>query len=304
MSPEGRRPRRTVAVMTALAVAGAVLAALCYGAASVLQAVAVRRQGRDAPLGAGLFLRLARQGPYLAGLALDAAGFVAALVALRALPLFLVQSVVAGSVGVTAVLAWWVLGVRLRTTERIGVVALVLGLSVLAVSAQPGPGDPLSGRRAWLVTAGVLLVAVAGLLAARGTGRVQAAGLAAAAGLAFGGVAVAARGVVVPHPLTGLLTEPLFYAVLGYGALGIVLFAAALQRGAVVVATAVTFAVETVVPAVVGLAVLGDRTRPGFGGVALAGFAVTLAATVSLARLAEPEPAPGSDRATTGTHET
>ena len=43
--------------------------------------------------------------PYLAGLALDGLGFVGNVVALRQLPLFLVEAIVAGSVGVTAVIA-------------------------------------------------------------------------------------------------------------------------------------------------------------------------------------------------------
>jgi drug/metabolite transporter (DMT)-like permease len=46
-----------------------------------------------------------KQGPYLLGLVADGLGFAGNVLALQRLPLFLVQSVVAGSVGVTAVIA-------------------------------------------------------------------------------------------------------------------------------------------------------------------------------------------------------
>jgi hypothetical protein len=46
---------------------------------------------------------------------------------------------------------------------------------------------------------------------------------------------------------------------------------------------AITFAVETVAPAVVGLVFLGDRARPGLVPAAAVGFVITLAGTLSLA---------------------
>jgi hypothetical protein len=57
----------------------------------------------------------------------------------------------------------------------------------------------------------------------------------------------------------------------------------------VTVVAAVTLAVETLLPAVVGYAVLGDRARPGFLPVAVVGLLLTLAGAVALARYSEPE---------------
>jgi len=65
--------------------------------------------------------------------------------------------------------------------------------------------------------------------------------------------------------------------------LGILLFTTALQRGSVTSATALTFAVETVVPAGIGLGFLGDTTRPGYALVASVGFLLTIAGTLALA---------------------
>jgi hypothetical protein len=60
-----------------------------------------------------------------------------------------------------------------------------------------------------------------------------------------------------------------------------------LQRGSVTTATAIAFAVETTVPAFVGLTLLGDRARPGFAPVAVVGFVLALAGCLSLARNAD-----------------
>jgi hypothetical protein len=59
-----------------------------------------------------------------------------------------------------------------------------------------------------------------------------------------------------------------------------------LQRGAVTAATAALFAAETVGPAAVGLAFLGDSARSGLAVVAAAGFVVTLGACLALTRYA------------------
>lgn len=270
-----------------LAIAGAVCAAACYGAASVLQSVAARRATPRPGLNPGLLIDLARQAPYVVGLLLDGVGFVASLLALRLLPLFLVQAAIASSVGVTALLAWRFLGARLGRGDRVALGAVGLGLLLLAVSAQVETARRLSGAGRWVVLSGVIVVLLLGSAASRGGGSLRAGGVAAAAGAAFGGVGVAARALTVPAPVWHLLGDPLTYAIVGYGVLGVLLFASALQRVAVTVASAITFAVETVLPAGIGLAFLGDSARPGFGPVAVAGFAFAVGGAVGLARYGE-----------------
>ena len=61
------------------------------------------------------------------------------------------------------------------------------------------------------------------------------------------------------------------------------MFATALQRGSVTRATALTFAVDTVVPAGIGLALLGDATRPGYATIAAVGFVLTITGALALA---------------------
>jgi len=265
--------------------------AVCYGAASVLQAIGVRTGTPSAGLDPGLLIRMLRQLPYLLGLGLDGVGFLASLLALRHLPLFLVQAAAAGGVGITALLATRLLAVRLGTRDRLALLLLGAGVVLLALSAAPeaatDPGRTF-GRVVLILVAPTLLAA----LLAGSAGPWAPPALATVAGAAFSGVAIAARGVTVPHPWWHLIEKPLAWAVVGYGVIGAWVFAAALERGAVTLVAAVVFAVETVLPAAVGLHWLGDSTRSGMAVPAVAGFVVTVAAAVGLAAYAQPA-APG-----------
>jgi hypothetical protein len=91
-----------------------------------------------------------------------------------------------------------------------------------------------------------------------------------------------------------LLRDPATYALVGAGAVAFLFFATGLQRGAVTVTTGAMVVGETVAPAAVGVLLLGDRTRPGFAPIAIAGFVVAVAGTLALARFGEVELAPGA----------
>ena len=274
-----------------LGLIGALGCAVAYGIATVLQAVATRRVATSEGFDPRLLVRLARSAPYLASLALDGAGFAAAVLALRTLPLFLVQAAVAASVGVTAVVAARWLHVRLGRRETAALYGLGAGLVLLAVSAQPEEAAGLGRAGEWAVLAGLVPLAALVAVAGRWPAERAAVGLAVGAGLGFSGTGIAARVIQVPDPWWHVAASPVLWALAGYGVVALYCYAAALQRGRITVVAAVTFAVETVVPALIGLALLGDRARAGFGPVAAAGFVVTVGAAVALARLAEvPEP--------------
>jgi drug/metabolite transporter (DMT)-like permease len=265
-------------------------AAVCYGVGSVLQALGARRTARGA-FELGLLVRLARELPYLAGLALDLAGFVLTVVALRSLPLFLVQSVVAANVGVTAIAAMLLLKVRLRPLEIFALLMVASGLILLALSAKPGDADPLPEWAQWVLVASLPVLAACAGAAARGTSRASAVTLAAAAGTGFGAVGIAARGLGTPRPWWHAVSTPGSWAIIGFGALAVVAFAATLQRGSVTVVAGT----ETVVPSVVGFAALGDATRASFGPpVTAAGFALALAGVFLLTSYADIERSPAA----------
>ncbi|MET0692342.1 MAG: hypothetical protein ABWY56_00335, partial [Propionibacteriaceae bacterium] len=109
----------------------------------------------------------------------------------------------------------------------------------------------------------------------------------AVAGLGFGVVAVAAR--ILPSPMTigGLLTDPATYGLIVGGGVALLTYSTALQRGSVTLATAPLVVLETVAPAAVGLLLLGDAPRAGWGWVAAVGFVLAVAGALSLARHGE-----------------
>src|SRR2546429_4744972 len=99
------------------------VAALIYGLLAGMQAMAARAGSRRTPRSAGssalgnvdpgLVLRMLHQWRFIASLALDLVGFVAQLVALRRLPLFAVQAMIAANLAVTAVVAAWLIHLEL-----------------------------------------------------------------------------------------------------------------------------------------------------------------------------------------------
>ncbi|GAA5159791.1 MULTISPECIES: hypothetical protein [Amycolatopsis] len=262
----------------------AVLAAVAYGVASVLQAVAAR----SVAVGEGgvdprLLVRVFRQWRYVVGTALDVVGFLAQLVALRVLPLFVVQAALAASLAVTAVAAI-AIGARLHAREWAAVVAVCAGLALLGASAQSEGSAPVGlGFHVALLVA----TAVLGLLGFA-AGRVPWT-LGLVAGLQFALVALAGR-TISTNSVGAFFADPALYAVGVAGALGMLFYASALQRGSVTTATALMVVGETVLPSLIGVLALGDTTRPGFGWLAVAGFAAAVAAALALARFGEVGP--------------
>jgi hypothetical protein len=203
---------------------------------------------------------------------------------------------------ITAVLGAIFLHMPLSRSDRTGVLVVLVGLVMIGLSAAEDRAVSVSAAERW----GVLVVAVVLGALAVPLGRIKgapgAAALGALAGLAYGVVAVAAR--ILPgsvrldtlfSDLGTLLTDPSIYALILSGAIGLFTYAAALQRGSVTQATAPLVVGETVAPALVGLIMLGDAPRPGWGWVATVGFVLAVAGALSLSRhgeLDQPEPKP------------
>ena len=82
-------------------------------------------------------------------------------------------------------------------------------------------------------------------------------------------------------------TNPAIYALIAGGAAGFLLLTSALSRGSVTTAVAGMVVGETVGPALVGVAWLGDQTRAGLGWMVVAGFVIAVFATLALSRFGE-----------------
>jgi drug/metabolite transporter (DMT)-like permease len=276
-----------------LGLLGAVASAVCYGVASVLQAVAARAAPKTRDVDPRLLLRLLRRAPFLGGILLDVVGFAAEFTALRTVPVFLVQAVVASSLAVTALVAVPMLKARLRPREWAAIAAVSAGLAMLAVATGPEGSAPIGDGFRLALLGCVVVLALAGFAAGRARDPARSAVLGLVAGLAFGVVALAVRALRDLSP-AHLLRDPAAYALVGAGVVAFLFFATGLQRGAVTVTTGAMVVGETLAPAAVGVLLLGDRTRPGFAPVAIAGFVVAVAGTLALARFGEVEPAPGA----------
>ncbi|MFC4943602.1 hypothetical protein [Pseudonocardia sp. GCM10023141] len=252
----------------------ALTATLLNSAAGLLQAGATRRVPRR-------HRELSRL-EYVAGMILDALGWAATVVALRHLPVFVVQAVLGGAIAVTAVGARLVHGTTLRARDRIAVGGCVAGLALVAASAseeRPAAVSPTTLIMLF-VAAGLLVVA---LVALRDSGRSRPSAL--VAGLGFGGTSLAVRAIGDPggtNVVLFLLSQPATYLVVAFWAIGLISYTRALGLGTLAQVTAVLVVTETIVPGLVGIAVLGEGPRPGWWIPMIAGLAVAVAGVVVL----------------------
>ncbi len=276
----------------------ALVAAVCYGVASVMQAIAARSASHRPPPGEnatgsgspgvdpGLLVRMLHQWRFVASLGLDALGFVAQLIALHRLPLFAVQAMIAANLAVTAVCATWLVGAVLHWREWVAVAGVVTGVGLLGSSAGPEGATQAGVVFKLALIAAVVGLGLLGMAAGRLPDRFRTPVLGVVAGTGYGVLGVAARVLNGFAPLT-LIRDPATYALIAAGIVSFLFYASALEGGSVTVATAAVVLAETLPPAAVGVVFLGDRTRPGLGGVAIAGFVLAVCSAVALARFGE-----------------
>lgn len=265
----------------------AVISSICYGTASVLQAIGARRTATGENLDPRLFFRLLGQLPYVIGISLDLVGFVLSVVALQLhQPLFVVQAIVAGNVGVTAGLVA-VMGTPLKRAEWLAIAGLGVGLVMLALSAGEEKTIVLSNGWYWLMLAAAVPVGVIGALGLRQQGSAAAVLLGTATGLGFGITAIASRSLVIPDQWWRLIYSPAVWAIAAGGGIAMLIFGLALQRVPVTTVMAFVVITETIVPSAIGVAFLGDTFRPGFVAVAVVGLILALLGAALLARFGE-----------------
>lgn len=263
-----------------LALGAAVLGALAYGVGSVLQAFAALRATGPAVVG---------HPAYLLGVGCDLVAFAGSVAAVRDLPLFTVQSVLAGSLGVTVVLARVFLGTRIRRRDVVALLGIVAALVVLALAAGAQSALPAP---AWFPTAALLATAGAAAVLASQYRHGPHGRLAALAGASFAGSAVGARAVDLHAGWLGLLSQPTAWTIVALGLIGSLGYARSLERGSAGSSTAVLWVFEVVVASLVGIVALGDRAQPGWELPALGATTVAILGCVVLAG-SQPVPVAG-----------
>ena len=254
-----------------LAYFAAFATALCYGISAVLEDRAAKLAPVTGKSGKRAAVRVTLSIGYMVGMALSVVAWAFSLIALHRLPLFAVQAISGGSIGVVVLITWAV--THRKPSRRDVILLFVLAVALIAVAASASPSDPKPVS--WVFTLciwlGVIAVACAAVGATNVSGARGSALLGAVSGLSDGGMALCAR-ALHHDTVTGFITDPLAIALIPFTIIGIVAFAASLQRGAVAIALACQQAAITVIPSVIGLIVLGDKARHGFAVVTYAGF--------------------------------
>lgn len=261
----------------------AVVATLLNSVAGLLESDGARYATRRHPLGT--------QPRYLVGLLVDGLGWVATVLALRSLPVFVVQAVLGGAIALIALGARLVYGTSLRPVDRWAIAACTAGLVLIAASAGPDRPAGVSPVVLLVLFAGVGVLGIA-LLALRSSGRAWPLGV--VAGLGFGGTSVAVRAVhrTGETDLLALLTQPAVYAVVLFWALGMLAYSRALVLTSVAEVTAVLLVTEIVAPGLVGIALLGDSVRPGWWWVLGVGLGLAVTGVTVLAGSPAQRPPP------------
>ncbi len=281
-----------------IGVLAALLACVGYGVSSVLQAYGARRSAAAARDRGATGHLTATGGPtlrstlhaavtaaFIVGIILDVVGFVGSAVSARLIPLFLSQTIISANLVVTAVLGIAVLGIGLRSRDWIAIVAVIASLFVLGLGAgERGEVDP-DRLVHWIVLAVSVLILLGGIALTRILGSRSAVMAGLIAGVLFGMLAIGVRVLDGVEPLQPwvVLTDPAAWTVAIAGIGGFYLHTVALQLGSVNGATAALVVGETVVPGIVGVAFLGDSSRPGLGWVVALGFVGAVAGAVAVA---------------------
>lgn len=264
---------------------------VCYGTATVLQAVAARsvEPGSTSGVDAMLLLRAVRQWRYLAGFALDGLGFLLQVMALRLVPIYVVAAALAASIAVTGIVSAWVLSARLSSAEWGAVGVVCASLVALALAAGPEHIRHGPAWLGWALIGVVVAIFICGAAAGRLGDRGRGLALGLSAGSGFGVVEIGVRLLDEIDPTkAAFYTNPALYALAGGGLAGFLLLTSALQRGSVTTTVAAMVVGETIAPALVGVIWLGDTARDGLGWLVIAGFVVAVSGTLMLARFGEP----------------
>lgn len=257
------------------------LAAVATGSGSILESIGVHRAGAYGGTARAL-ARLRRQWIYFAGLGVDVLGFVFAVAALQWLPLYLVQTVLAFSVGVTAALSAF-MGTRLAMAGWFALAVGAGGLVLLGFAADPGPARPLDVGWRWALVALAVPVLLIAWYAKRRDRGWTAAVVAFASGVGFTIVAVAARTLELPDSVWLMLVEPSVWAIVVNALAATVVFAMALQLGRPTGVTAIMYTTKTALASLIGLVYLDDQVRAGFAVAAVVGFACAAGGAIAAA---------------------
>lgn len=269
----------------------ALLAALVFGSAVVVQREAAMAVPSELAARPGLLLRLVRRPRWLLGLIGQIVAFGLQAAALHRGSLVVVQPIVTTSLLFTLLLAWAWDHEAISTAEWRGVVLVLTGLSIFLIVAHPSEqSSAAADARDWLTCAGLVIGVIVTMVGAglRSTGRARAAcfGVAAGFGEAFMTVLAKAFAGSFGHGVLHVFATWTPYALVVGGLAALLLTATAYQAGHPTVALPIITVADPVVGCLIGIGLFGEQLRlAGLRGPIVAGaVAVLLFGLVSLGR--------------------
>jgi drug/metabolite transporter (DMT)-like permease len=259
-----------------------VVGAICYGAATVLEQIGAKNEKHLKTINPLHLITLIKQGSYFLGLVLDLIGWVFFLFAVRSLPLFLVQSFIALSIVVSALLDRYWLKHAVKKSEKVAIVFVVIGVTLLSVAAKPSSAIGTSNLfKLILIISPLVIAIIAAIFVRLKTTRVNSTMIALLAGLSFGGTSIVTR-ILNFSQLDKQINQMLLaISLVIFGVLALVLLSIALQREKVNRVNSVVLASEVIGPSLIGIIFLGDTVRNGLWLVMIAGLVLVLAGALA-----------------------
>lgn len=251
----------------------ALVSALLYGLASVLQQRGAAAQPEDQSLRLGLLARLIRDPWWMVGLGCDVAGYVFQFIALGHGPIVLVQPLLVCGLLFALPIGAAVAGRKLLRSDWVAAVMVCAGLAAFLTIARPSAGSNDVATGIWvLLLTTCAVVALVLVLMSNGRGpRVRVVMLSAGAGVLYG--AGAALTKTSSHLLNegwlrlALHWQPYMLAL--FGLAGMLLAQSAFQAGWLDVSLPTMSVMDPIVSIVIGALAFGEGLASGPGDVAV-----------------------------------
>jgi drug/metabolite transporter (DMT)-like permease len=250
-----------------VAVVAALVAALLYALASVLQHWEAERQPADKALHLRLVARLAKRPRWVAGLGFDAGGYAVQWVALSIGSLVLVQPLLVVGLLFALPMKARFSSYRFHGWDWSGALLTTAGLAVFLVVSRPAPGHSNVSGITWTILLCVAALLAAGLVAlGHGRGpRWKAVAYGTAGGVVYGLCAALTKSCaqLLSQGVSELFSSWQPYVLAGVGVAGMVLAQSAFQAGPLDASLPTLSATDPIVSVLIGAVAFGEALRTG-----------------------------------------
>jgi drug/metabolite transporter (DMT)-like permease len=268
----------------------ALIAAFFVALSSVLQAQSAEQAPAGESLRIGLILHLVRRPWWLVGIGLAVLGYVFHALALDQGGLVEVEPILVTSLVFALPLGVVLCGQSLGRRELFGTLAVVGGIAVFLIGAEPTDGRSTAPSLTWVVAFLAVGLAIAALLATGLRSRhpaVRATAYGAAAGTSFALSAVLTKSLteVLGDGMSATLTSWVPYTMVAVSIVATVIGQSAYQAGPLAAALAPYIGLNPVVAGILGIAIFDEKvhTSPASLAAALAGAGMAVVGILVLA---------------------